>query len=39
MGDDVIKQTAKHSPLMTSSTKNPKPKTENQFFILNYKTS
>jgi len=25
--DDVIKQIAKHTPLMTSSTKNPKPET------------
>jgi len=36
--DDVIKISAKHTPIMTSSTKNPKPKTKNNL-ILYYKTS
>jgi len=38
LADDVIKRTAKPTPIMTSSTKNPKPKTKKFFFILNYKT-
>jgi len=38
LGDDVIKITAKHTPIMTSTTKNTKPKLK-EFFIQNDETS